>query len=186
MRVLAQPAPGHGSSTRECKERRRAELLPAASAGEAREKLREIREQVAQGKLVIRKMTAEERGAFPPRRRRRASARSDADGALLHPRARRRRRRGRARHTRSFATRRRSAPARSPASGASKASSAGVAGTTANFGSASSTRKRPDGRGDHPGGPRHLHRASPLRSPDGPPDPLVLRHSEVYTVTEFQ
>jgi hypothetical protein len=31
------------------------------------EKLRDIREQVAQGKLVIRKMTADERRRFPPR-----------------------------------------------------------------------------------------------------------------------
>src|SRR5437763_9126846 len=30
------------------------------------EKLRDIREQVAQGKLVIRKMTAEERRRYPP------------------------------------------------------------------------------------------------------------------------
>jgi hypothetical protein len=31
------------------------------------EKLREIREQVADGKLVIRQMTADERRRFPPR-----------------------------------------------------------------------------------------------------------------------
>ncbi len=31
------------------------------------EKLKDIREQVAQGKLVIRQMTAEERKRFPPR-----------------------------------------------------------------------------------------------------------------------
>jgi hypothetical protein len=31
------------------------------------EKLRDIREQVAQGKLVIRKMTPEERKRYPPR-----------------------------------------------------------------------------------------------------------------------
>jgi hypothetical protein len=31
------------------------------------QKLRDIREQVANGKLVIRKMTAEERRRFPPR-----------------------------------------------------------------------------------------------------------------------
>jgi hypothetical protein len=31
------------------------------------EKLRDIRDQVAQGKLVIRKMTAAERKRFPPR-----------------------------------------------------------------------------------------------------------------------
>jgi hypothetical protein len=31
------------------------------------QKLEDIREQVAQGKLVIRKMTAEERKRFPPR-----------------------------------------------------------------------------------------------------------------------
>jgi hypothetical protein len=31
------------------------------------EKLKDIREQVAAGKLVIRKMTAEERRRFPPR-----------------------------------------------------------------------------------------------------------------------
>jgi hypothetical protein len=31
------------------------------------EKLKDIREQVAQGKLVIRKMTAAERKRFPPR-----------------------------------------------------------------------------------------------------------------------
>ncbi len=42
------------------------------------QKLKEIREQVAQGKLVIRKMTAEERAryprrAVPPSRRRRGS-----------------------------------------------------------------------------------------------------------------
>lgn len=33
------------------------------------EKLRNIREQVAEGKLVIRKMTAAERRRFPPRDR---------------------------------------------------------------------------------------------------------------------
>jgi hypothetical protein len=33
------------------------------------QKLRDIREQVANGKLVIRKMTAEERRRFPPRGR---------------------------------------------------------------------------------------------------------------------
>jgi hypothetical protein len=33
------------------------------------EKLRNIREQVAEGKLVIRKMTADERRRFPPRDR---------------------------------------------------------------------------------------------------------------------
>jgi hypothetical protein len=31
------------------------------------QKLKEIREQVAQGKLVIRRMTAEERRRYPPR-----------------------------------------------------------------------------------------------------------------------
>lgn len=31
------------------------------------EKLKDIREQVAQGKLVIRKMTADERMRYPPR-----------------------------------------------------------------------------------------------------------------------
>ncbi|HLM86124.1 MAG TPA: hypothetical protein VK272_08060 [Solirubrobacteraceae bacterium] len=31
------------------------------------EKLKDIREQVAQGKLVIRKMTADERKRYPPR-----------------------------------------------------------------------------------------------------------------------
>jgi hypothetical protein len=31
------------------------------------QKLKDIREQVAQGKLVIRKMTAEERRRYPPR-----------------------------------------------------------------------------------------------------------------------
>jgi hypothetical protein len=31
------------------------------------EKLKDIREQVAQGKLVVRRMTAEERKRFPPR-----------------------------------------------------------------------------------------------------------------------
>ena len=31
------------------------------------EKLKDIREQVAEGKLVIRKMTAEERRRYPPR-----------------------------------------------------------------------------------------------------------------------
>jgi len=31
------------------------------------QKLKEIREQVAQGKLVIRKMTASERKRYPPR-----------------------------------------------------------------------------------------------------------------------
>ncbi len=31
------------------------------------EKLRDIREQVAKGKLVIRQMTADERRRFPPR-----------------------------------------------------------------------------------------------------------------------
>jgi hypothetical protein len=31
------------------------------------QKLREIREQVANGKLVIRKMTADERRRFPPK-----------------------------------------------------------------------------------------------------------------------
>ncbi|HXB64264.1 MAG TPA: hypothetical protein VNV42_05235 [Solirubrobacteraceae bacterium] len=31
------------------------------------EKLRDIREQVAEGKLVIRQMTADERRRFPPR-----------------------------------------------------------------------------------------------------------------------
>lgn len=31
------------------------------------EKLRDIREQVAEGKLVIRQMTADERKQFPPR-----------------------------------------------------------------------------------------------------------------------
>jgi signal recognition particle GTPase len=42
------------------------------------QKLKDIREQVAQGKLVIRKMTAEERRRYPPReadRRRRDSRR---------------------------------------------------------------------------------------------------------------
>ncbi len=44
------------------------------------EKLKEIRQQVAQGKLVIRKMTSEERALYPPReadpsRRRRSSYR---------------------------------------------------------------------------------------------------------------
>jgi hypothetical protein len=34
------------------------------------QKLKEIREQVAQGKLVIRKMTPEERDLYPPRERR--------------------------------------------------------------------------------------------------------------------
>jgi hypothetical protein len=40
------------------------------------EKLKDIREQVAQGTLVIRKMTAEERKLYPPRERggRRAGA----------------------------------------------------------------------------------------------------------------
>lgn len=33
------------------------------------QKLRDIREQVAQGKLVIRKMTPEERDLYPPRER---------------------------------------------------------------------------------------------------------------------
>jgi len=31
------------------------------------QKLKEIREQVAEGRLVIRKMTAEERALYPPR-----------------------------------------------------------------------------------------------------------------------
>lgn len=31
------------------------------------QKLKEIQEQVAQGRLVIRKMTAEERALYPPR-----------------------------------------------------------------------------------------------------------------------
>jgi hypothetical protein len=31
------------------------------------QKLKEIRDQVAQGRLVIRKMTAEERALYPPR-----------------------------------------------------------------------------------------------------------------------
>jgi hypothetical protein len=44
------------------------------------QKLKEIKEQVAQGTLVIRKMTTEERAQFPPRepdpsRRRRSSYR---------------------------------------------------------------------------------------------------------------
>jgi hypothetical protein len=43
------------------------------------QKLKDIREQVAQGRLVIRKMTAEERALYPPRdeapRRRRSSYR---------------------------------------------------------------------------------------------------------------
>jgi len=44
------------------------------------QKLKEIREQVAQGRLVIRKMTTEERALYPPReqdpgRRRRSSYR---------------------------------------------------------------------------------------------------------------
>ncbi len=34
---------------------------------EHEQKLKDIREQVAAGKLVIRKMTAEERRRFPPR-----------------------------------------------------------------------------------------------------------------------
>ena len=44
------------------------------------QKLKDIREQVAQGKLVIRKMTAAERRRYPPRKvdptRRRATRRS--------------------------------------------------------------------------------------------------------------
>lgn len=45
------------------------------------EKLKDIREQVAQGRLVIRKMTTEERALYPPResdpsRRRRGSYRA--------------------------------------------------------------------------------------------------------------
>jgi hypothetical protein len=38
------------------------------------EKLRNIREQVAEGKLVIRQMTADERRRFPPRARATRSA----------------------------------------------------------------------------------------------------------------
>ena len=40
------------------------------------QKLRNIREQVASGKLVIRQMTPDERRRFPPRRRESPSARS--------------------------------------------------------------------------------------------------------------
>jgi hypothetical protein len=40
------------------------------------EKLRDIREQVAQGKLVIRKMTAAERERYPPRDPKGARARA--------------------------------------------------------------------------------------------------------------
>ena len=43
------------------------------------QKMKDIREQVATGKLVIRKMTAEERRRFPPR-----------DAAARSPRAKRR------------------------------------------------------------------------------------------------
>jgi hypothetical protein len=38
------------------------------------EKLKDIREQVAQGKLVIRKMTADERMRYPPREASRSRA----------------------------------------------------------------------------------------------------------------
>jgi hypothetical protein len=38
------------------------------------EKLKDIREQVAQGKLVIRKMTADERKRYPPREASRSRA----------------------------------------------------------------------------------------------------------------
>lgn len=40
------------------------------------EKLRQIREQVATGTLVIRKMTADERRRFPPREPRRDGSRA--------------------------------------------------------------------------------------------------------------
>jgi hypothetical protein len=40
------------------------------------QKLRDIREQVAEGTLVIRKMTPDERRRFPPRDSQRGSARA--------------------------------------------------------------------------------------------------------------
>jgi len=67
-RVLASTSAGaRAAPTRQCKEKH----LPTSNQLRQQEqherKLKEIREQVASGKLVIRQMTAAERKRFPPR-----------------------------------------------------------------------------------------------------------------------
>jgi hypothetical protein len=63
-----QPAPEHGPApTRQCKEKHVSTSNQLRQKEQHEHKLKEIREQVASGKLVIRQMTAAERKRFPPR-----------------------------------------------------------------------------------------------------------------------
>ena len=67
-RLLAQSAPGHGPApTHKCKELHVPTSYQLRQQEQHEQKLQEIREQVANGKLVIRQMTADERKRFPPK-----------------------------------------------------------------------------------------------------------------------
>jgi hypothetical protein len=68
-RVLASTSAGAraSSNARQCKEKHVPSSNQLRQQEQHERKLKEIREQVANGKLVIRQMTAAERKRFPPR-----------------------------------------------------------------------------------------------------------------------
>jgi hypothetical protein len=68
QRVLAETGAGAGPApTQQHKERRVPTPHQLRQQEQHQQKLREIRDQVANGKLVIRQMTADERKRFPPK-----------------------------------------------------------------------------------------------------------------------